>query len=262
MHIPILMYHEIYRIEEFQVLKGLTNPAYNTEVSSFQKQMTWLYENNFKTFSVEELLSKNSTAGEKAICLTFDDGWVGNYRNAYPILKEKGFKATFFVATGLIGKPFYMTWDQLAEMHASGMSIQSHSVSHRPLGTLNEKDLLFELLESKKIIEKSLSCEVRHLSLPHGHKGDKIWALAEDMGYQSVCTSDVGFHVPGMPGPWIKRISVGDGISESQFRLMAQGNNRAIRGMIFTKGVKNILRGIVGMKNYRKLYQRIYAEKV
>ena len=256
------MYHEVYCLEDRRHLEGLTNHAYNTEVSTFQKQMTWLYENNFKTFSVEELLSKNSTAGEKVICLTFDDGWLGNYRNAFPILKENGFKATFFVATDLIGKPLYMTWGQLAEMHASGMSIQSHSVSHRPLGTLNEKDLLFELLESKKSIEKGLSSEVRHLSLPHGHKGDKIWPLAADIGYQSVLTSDVGFHVPGILGPWIKRISVGDGISESQFRLMAQGNNRAIRGMIFTKGVKNILRGIVGMKNYRKLYQRIYAEKV
>lgn len=252
------MYHEVYRPEDRHHLKGLINPAYNTEVSSFQKQMTWLYENNFKTLSVEEILSKDLTAGEKAICLTFDDGWVGNYRNAYPILKENGFKATFFVATDLIGKPLYMTWGQLAEMHASGMSIQSHSVSHRPLGTLNEKDLLFELLESKKIIEKSLSSEVRHLSLPHGHKGDKIWALAEDIGYQSVCTSDVGFHVPGAPGPWLKRISVGDGISESQFWLMTQGKNRAIRGMIFTKGLKQFLRNMVGMNTYRKLYRWAY----
>ena len=114
------MYHEIYRPEDRPHLEGLTNRAYNTEVSTFQKQMTWLSANNFKTLTIGELFSKDLLAdGKRRICLTFDDGWAGNYRNAYPILKEKGFKATFFVATGLIGKPFYMTWDHIREMHTS-----------------------------------------------------------------------------------------------------------------------------------------------
>jgi len=253
------MYHEVYRPDEHQALKGLTNPAYNIELAAFKKQMTWLSENNFRTMTIGELISKDSMVeGDRRICLTFDDGWMGNYQNAYPILKEKGFKATFFIATELIGKPFYMTWDQLRQMHASGMSIQSHSVSHRPLAALNENDLIFELLESKKIIEKSLSSEVGHLSLPHGYKENRIWNLAEDIGYQSVCTSDVGFHAPGTPGPWLKRISVGDGISENEFCLMAQGKNRAIWGMMVTKGFKNMFRNIIGMNTYRKLYRWAY----
>jgi peptidoglycan/xylan/chitin deacetylase (PgdA/CDA1 family) len=256
------MYHEIYRPEDRRHLDGLTNPAYNTEVSTFQKQMTWLSENNFKTLTIEELFSKDFVAdGDRRICLTFDDGWLGNYRNAFPILKEKGFKATFFVATGLIGKPLYMTWDQLKEMHASGMSIQSHSVSHRPLGTLNEKDLTFELLEAKKNIEESLSCEVRHLSIPHGQKSNKLLALATESGYQSLCTSDVGFHVPGTPGPWLKRISVGDGISDKQLHLIAWGKNRSILKMVIIESIKKMLRSVVGNTAYRNLYRWVYGIK-
>jgi hypothetical protein len=47
--IPILMYHEIYGSQEYQRLKALTNPAYNTSLSGFRKQMAWLHENKVQT---------------------------------------------------------------------------------------------------------------------------------------------------------------------------------------------------------------------
>ena len=257
--IPILMYHEIYRPEERQHLRGLTNPAYNIKINVFRKQMAWLYSNDFKTVTIYELISKNSHPEDKAVCLTFDDGWLGNYLYAYPILMEHGFKATFFIATELIGKPLYMTWEHLKEMMASGMSIQSHTATHKPLGGMDEKEIIFELSESKKAIEKSLGTKVNHLSLPHGSKNVRIWPLAKRVGYKSICTSDVGFQTWESNGPWLKRISIGDRISEKKFKLIIQRKNRAIWGMIFTKGLKNMLRAMIGVHNYRKLYRQIYG---
>lgn len=257
--IPILMYYEIYRSQEYQRLKALTNPAYNTELSDFRKQMAWLHKNKVKTLTVDELLSKRSPTTEKAICLTFDDGWVGNYLYAYPILQEHGFKATFFIATDLIGNSFYMTWEQLKQMRASGMSIQSHTVSHRPLGDMEEREIVYEFSESKKIIEERLSTKVNHLSLPHGHKGTGIWPLAKKIGYQSICTSDVGFHIWDSPDPWLKRVSIGNGISEKRFGQIVLGKNRAIWSMVVAKSFKNTLRSIVGVNTYRKLYRWVYG---
>ena len=256
--IPILMYHEIYRPEERDRLRGLTNPAYNADINVFRRQMAWLFANNVKTLTIDELLSKNSHPEDKAVCLTFDDGWLGNYLHAYPILQEYGLKATFFVATELIGRPFYMTWEYLKEMMASGMSIQSHTATHKPLGGMDEKEIIFELSESKIIIEKRLTTEVKHLSLPHGSKNVRIWPLAKEIGYKTICTSDVGFQTWESNGPWLKRISIGDGISEKKFQLIIQRKNRAIWGMIFTKGLKNMLRGMIGINNYRKLYRWVY----
>ena len=262
MKIPILMYHEIYRPEERDGLKGLTNPDYNTEVNVFRKQMTYLYAKRMKTLIIDELFSKESShQGEGAVCLTFDDGWRGNYLHAYPVLQEYGFKATFFIATDLIGKPFYMTWEDIKEMAASGMSIQSHTVTHRPLAHMGEERVLFELSESKRVIEGRLGQEVRHLSLPHGLKNGRTWPIAKGIGYKSICTSDVGFQTPENNGPWLRRINIGDGISEKKFQLIIHGKDLAIWDMMVTKGLKNTLRGIVGVKNYRKLYQRIYAKK-
>jgi peptidoglycan/xylan/chitin deacetylase (PgdA/CDA1 family) len=256
--IPILMYHEIYKLEERDRLRGLTNPSYNTEINAFRRQMAWLSANNVKTLTLNDLLSQGSLSRERVICLTFDDGWLGNYLNAYPILQEYRLRATFFIATALIGQGFYMTWDQLNKMRDSGISIQSHTVSHRPLGDMEEAEILFELSESKKIIEGKLSTEVKHLSLPHGNAKPKIWPLAKKIGYLSISTSDVGFHLWGSGDPWIKRIGIGDRISEKKFRLIIQGKNQAIWGMMVVKSLKNTLRRTIGVNTYRKLYEWIY----
>ena len=56
--IPILMYHEIYRPEERDRLRGLTNPAYNTELKVFRNQML-VESNNIKTITIDELFHKN-----------------------------------------------------------------------------------------------------------------------------------------------------------------------------------------------------------
>jgi peptidoglycan/xylan/chitin deacetylase (PgdA/CDA1 family) len=257
--IPILMYHEIYRPEERDRLRGLTNPVYNTEINVFQKQMAYLYAKRMETLTIDEFfLKESSSPGEGAVCLTFDDGWRGNYLHAYPVLQEYGLKATFFIATDLIGKPFYMTWEDIKEIAASGMSIQSHTVTHRPLPHMGGERVLFELSESKRVIEERLGQEVRHLSLPHGIKDERIWNLAQGIGYKSICTSDVGFQTWESNGPWIRRINIGDNISEKQFQLIVQGKNQAILQMRINKGFKNMIKSLIGANMYRKLYRWAY----
>jgi peptidoglycan/xylan/chitin deacetylase (PgdA/CDA1 family) len=253
------MYHEIYRPEERDRLRGLTNPAYNTEIDVFRRQMAWLFANNVKTMTIDDLLSQKSLPEERAICLTFDDGWLGNYLYGYPILKEYGLRATFFVATELIGKPFYMSWEHLKEMIANGMSIQSHTVTHRPLASMGGEEIIFELQESKRVIEKSLRTNVNHLSLPHGSQNGRIWALAKEIGYKSICTSDVGFQTWESDGPWLRRINIGAGISEKKFRLIVEAQDRAILGLRFNKGFKNMVRRLVGINNYQRLYRWVYG---
>lgn len=124
---------------------------------------------------------------------------------------------------------------------------------------MEEKEITFEISESKKIIEGKVPSKVNHLSLPHGHKGARIWPIAKKIGYQSICTSEVGFNLWGSPGPWLKRISIGDGISERRFRLIAQGKNWAIWDMAVIKSLKSVFRRTVGIHMYRKLYRWVYG---
>ena len=46
---------------------------------------------------------------DKALLLTFDDGYAGLAQHAYPVLAEVGFTATTFLVTDYVGRT--NTWD-------------------------------------------------------------------------------------------------------------------------------------------------------
>lgn len=48
--------------------------------------------------------------------VTFDDGYRDNYELAFPILRQAGVAATFFVASGYIDSPTLPWWDEVAWM--------------------------------------------------------------------------------------------------------------------------------------------------
>lgn len=80
--VPVLMYHSITneRGNELELSKEL-----------FQVQMSFLKDKNYTTLSLDELydfLVFNKPVPEKSVIITFDDGYVDNYLNAYPILKN------------------------------------------------------------------------------------------------------------------------------------------------------------------------------
>ena len=54
--------------------------------------------------------------------ITFDDGATGVWQYADPVLKRLDMHAIAFIITGFVGThaPYYMTWDQITELHNSG----------------------------------------------------------------------------------------------------------------------------------------------
>jgi hypothetical protein len=75
----------------------------------FAAQMDYLADSGFTTLSIDELM-KFLRSGEatcnKAVVITFDDGWLDNYLYAVPVLKRLNFKASFFIKpAGLMPLP-------------------------------------------------------------------------------------------------------------------------------------------------------------
>ena len=109
----------------------------------------------------------------KAVVITFDDGYADFYRYAFPILSEYGFSATVFVITGLM-KPQRMsfkgteclTLSEVRELHSQGISIGSHTVSHRDLRLLKQDEVENELSGSKKSLEDALGAPVKSFAYP------------------------------------------------------------------------------------------------
>ena len=84
------------------------------------------------------------------VVLTFDDGCKSDIENVAPLLKKRGFGATFFVSEAQ--KPYggwpqehYLTWDDVAELHNAGFEIGNHTASHPDVTRLSEAEFVREL---------------------------------------------------------------------------------------------------------------------
>ncbi len=75
-------------------------------------------------------------APAKTVVLTFDDAVKSHRTFVGPLLKELGFHATFFVTHRWMPDPVnFMSWTDIAELHAMGFEIGNHSWTHADFST-------------------------------------------------------------------------------------------------------------------------------
>lgn len=122
--------------------------------------------------------------------LTFDDGGAGACRAA-GLLERRGWRGHFFLATNWIGKPGFLTADQVRGLRRKGHAVGSHSCSH-PLRMreLAWKSLVREWSESVEIISGILGERVRMASVPSGSYTVKVGRAAARAGIRVLFTSE------------------------------------------------------------------------
>lgn len=209
--IPVLMYHSI------STIPGNT---LGVPVQQFTDEMEWLNQQNYTSLSLEEFyeaLVNKTPIPEKPIVLTFDDGYSDNYDAAWPILRQHGFKATFFVTTNSVG-PGMMNWDQLNDLVHQGNSVASHTVHHYDLATLPSKQQVDELSLSKQDVEDHLSNKVNALCFPSGQYNQTTLELMPKLGYALGFTTQSGKVHRGDNLLTLKRLRISGGMSITAFQ--------------------------------------------
>lgn len=183
--VPVLMYHSISTIP---------GNSLGVPVKQFSEEMEWLRLQNYHSLSLEEFyqaLVNKTPVPDKPILLTFDDGYSDNYDEAWPTLRQNGFKATFFIITNSVGSGM-MNWDQLNDLVREGNSIGSHTVHHLDLATLSNKQQESELAISKQEIENHLSISEKALCFPSGRYNKTTLELMPQLGYRLGFTTNQG----------------------------------------------------------------------
>lgn len=108
------------------------------------------------------------------LSITFDDGHDSQIKNALPLLEKNKFPATFYISTGLLGKPGYMNDDQIKQLVAGGHHIGAHTISHPHLPTLSDADQEKELSESQKYLKEKFGVGAQDFASPYGDVNDQV----------------------------------------------------------------------------------------
>lgn len=130
--LPILMYHHL-------VADGEECNDMTVTVGRMEKDLQWLSENGYHTVLPRELAT-GEPLPEKAVLLTFDDGYRSNYELLFPLLEKYQMKAVISIITYMqdVSASNFISWDMCREMTESGLvEIGSHSHYLHNLGELN-----------------------------------------------------------------------------------------------------------------------------
>ncbi|MFP4473876.1 MAG: polysaccharide deacetylase family protein [Candidatus Omnitrophota bacterium] len=163
---------------------------------NFERQMVYLRDRGYRVISMDELtagLKEGKEFSRNTVVITFDDGRRDNFTQAFPILSDYDYPATFYVTTGLIGSGSFMSWDDLRLMSAEGMDIGSHTRSHVYLPDIDSPEALREeIAGSRRDIIREIGQVPKHFCYPIGGFTLEAKAMVKRYGYSSAVTTNRG----------------------------------------------------------------------
>jgi peptidoglycan/xylan/chitin deacetylase (PgdA/CDA1 family) len=254
------MYHELYPADRPGYLEttGIESPGkrlYAISDRAFAGHLELLRRRGFLFARVGD-----DGGGGGDVCaamITFDDGGSSAWDLAVPLLERFGARATFFVCGDLVGRPGYLDRAQLVEMDRRGHQIGSHSMSHRPLTGLPERELERELGESKRYLEELLGRPCEAFCIPGGNVGAREWRKIADAGYRAVCTSRPPSGLPLERG--LSRWAVRAGWGERELEALVDHERRFTLPIVARHYAMELAKQAVGRDRFLRLRQRLLA---
>lgn len=214
---PILMYHSLSEGNSLKI-----PPA------EFKQHMEWLKKEGYYTLTPEEaydVLTLNKKPAEKIVWITFDDGYLNNYTDGFPILKELDLKATINYITTKIEAENTFNLAQMKEMSDSGLiSIQSHTVNHLEVNVMPYDQQFSEMADSKKFLDDQLKQNTTTLCYPAGRYDENNFKTAKDAGYQLALTTEPGYAQASDGLYALKRVRVSPGYDGAGFGNLLLSN--------------------------------------
>ncbi|MBI5583920.1 MAG: polysaccharide deacetylase family protein [Deltaproteobacteria bacterium] len=229
--VPILTYHHVNPLPEDMVT---VTPEH------FEAQMAFLKQQGDRTLFIDELLdwmAEKIVLDQKAVVLTFDDGYLDNYRFAYPLLKKYGLRATIFLVTGWAGEEraeedlarvyshqecrelseagkagrMALNWEEARRLEKEGLvRIESHTHQHDKNLYADLVALRASLCFSQEAFQERLGKKSTCLCWPGGRYNAESLEAAREFGFTSCCTTERGLNVPWEDPMRLKRITVKD----------------------------------------------------
>jgi peptidoglycan/xylan/chitin deacetylase (PgdA/CDA1 family) len=182
--VPVLCYHHI---RESQPGQSETYKTYSVSPSQFAAQMKALKDSGYETILPDQLynyLVYNDELPAKPVMLTFDDSVEGPYTIGVPEMDKYGYKGVFFLMTISIGKPRYMTKDQIKDLVAKGHAIEAHTWDHHMVTKLKGDDFQKQFEGANKTIEDITGKKVTYFAYPFGIWGASVFPELEKAGYR------------------------------------------------------------------------------
>jgi peptidoglycan/xylan/chitin deacetylase (PgdA/CDA1 family) len=248
--LPILMYHDVQPDGAAIAGVALEQRPYVLDRAVFAAHLDAMA--GMRTVTVGTLIGDAAASG-RTVVLTFDDGDVSNYTEAFPAMAARGIAGTFYVVAGRVGEEETLSWAQMREMADAGMEIGSHTLTHREPSTLPDEEVRHELRESKRVLEHGLGRPVVSLSSPTGFFNPRMSRIAREEGYTSVGFGHYGYVSPATDPFRLNRIAIKRATPLAELEAILHGDQAVVRRLRRAQMVRNGAKHLLGVRRYLAL---------
>ena len=173
--VPVLCYH---RLREYKPTESASTRTYIVPVAAFKAQMKMLADSGYHAITPDDYygyLVYDKPLPSKPVMITFDDTSEEQYTVGATEMNKYGFKGVFFIMTVSIGRPGYMSREQLKSLSDGGHVIASHTYDHHNVKKYTGQDWDLQMLKTKEKLEAITGKPVDYFAYPFGEwKSDAI----------------------------------------------------------------------------------------
>jgi peptidoglycan/xylan/chitin deacetylase (PgdA/CDA1 family) len=189
--VPILMYHVIGTVKP-----GTPFPELWVTASDFSAEMHALAAQGYHGVTLQQAWDAWHHGGllpSKPVVVSFDDGYSGQYKDAMPVLRSLHWPGVLNLKLGNLRD---LKAAHVREMIADGWEIDSHTINHPSLPSIDDAHLRYELEASRARLKKEFGLTVNFFCYPAGAYNQHVVEAVKRAGYLAATTTDEGFARP------------------------------------------------------------------
>lgn len=216
--VPVLLYHHILPHEDMDKY-GWNNNSLVISLESFEEQMKYLYDNHYHTATLDELeqfMSGKLALPKNTVVITFDDGYLSNAVNAYPVMKKYLQRATIFMGYKInIEKQDYSP-AALQFIHKDDLDKYSdvfdyechtYNMHHMTNGKADLESFTYDEIKADLLTNKE-ELKASYIAYPFGKYNDTAIKAVKDLGFKLGFTVKFGYATKKTPKYEVPRIII------------------------------------------------------
>ncbi len=197
MSIPVLLYHSVGEPADARFARWVVSPQ------RFAEQMEVLAAGGYRTLTASAaahaLREGRDRPGDRAVAITFDDGFADVHAEAWPQLRRHGLSATVYVTTRYVGatsrwldgegegaRPM-LDWEQIVDLTQAGIEIGAHTETHVQLDTVPRGRAAREIEGSRDALAAVVG-PLASFAYPYGYNRASVRRQVREAGFTNAYT--------------------------------------------------------------------------
>jgi len=195
--------------------------------ATFGAQMRWLAGHGFHAVTLGRVYAywrDGRRLPSHPIVLSFDDGYRATYFNASPVLHSLHWPGVLNLEIRNEQVPWGIAPDRVRRLLRAGWELDSHTITHPDLTTLDATRLRTEVARSRELLRRQFHVPVDFFCYPSGRYDTAVVAAVQAAGYLGATSTRYGLARPGELWTLARvRVNGSDGVSGLAWKLRSLG---------------------------------------